>query len=100
MPLYRLSCGAIPPAMLTITSAGAAPIAPLVGSEQQATRMVPARFGLGDHPLMYEGNWREHQRQWEAFEGRNVRSSCARLRGYDRATHSSVDRKGRRVACR
>jgi hypothetical protein len=99
MTLQRITCGAILAAMLTVASASAAPIGPMAGvSGPQATMTV--RFGWRDHPLMYEGNWREHQRQWDAFEGRNARSACARFRGYEPATHSYINRSGRRVACR
>jgi hypothetical protein len=99
MTLQKVGCTAIFAAVLAAASAGAAPIAPPAGiSDGRATMTTPAR--LGDHPLMYDGNWRVHQRQWDAFEGRNARSSCARLRGYNRATHSYVNRSGRRVVCR
>jgi hypothetical protein len=102
MTLRVASCGAVAAVVLmAASSAGAAPIPPQAGvSMSSASMTIPVRFGWHDHPLMYEGNWREHQRQWDAFEGRSGRPPCARFRGYDRATHSYVNRNGRRVACR
>ena len=104
MTPQRVSLGVILAITLAATSAAtsvsAAPVGPLAGLSALETTMTLPVFGLRDHPLMYGGNWREHQRQWDAFEGTNARSSCARFRGYDRATHSYVNRNGRRVACR
>jgi hypothetical protein len=90
-------------ALLASPTANASPIAPLGGV---AAPVKPAQFRGGnwhDHPLMYRGNWEWHQRQWDAIEGRggSARStSCARFRFYDRATHTYVNRNGRRVPCR
>ena len=88
---------------LACTTAGAAPIAPLPGAVAQPIETVQYRGGnWGDHPLMYRDNWEWHQRQWDAIEGRgaNARSTpCARLRSYDRASHTYVNRNGRRVPC-
>jgi BA14K-like protein len=89
-------------AVLTSAAASAAPFAPLGGI---AAPVEPVQFRGGnwhDHPLMYPGNWERHQRQWDAVEGRgaNARStSCARFRSYDRASHTYVNRNGRRVPC-
>ena len=95
---------AIIPAVLAAVLAGAAasaaPIAPLEG-----IAVGPAQFraaNWNDHPLMYPGNWARHQRQWDAIEGRGANApstSCARFRSYDRASHSYVNRNGRRVPC-
>ena len=95
---------AIFPAILAIAlisaTASAAPIAPLPGvSDLQSIEQM--RFGLGWHPLMEPGAWDDHQRQWNAFEGRRggARNSCTRFRGYSARTHTYVNRNGRRVAC-
>jgi BA14K-like protein len=89
--------------VLASTAAAAAPIATLTRTGVPLVETVQFRGGnWHDHPLMYGGNWREHQRQWDAIEGRgaNARSvSCARFRSYDRASHTYVNRNGRRVAC-
>jgi hypothetical protein len=105
MTLKATIIPAIITTVLASAAASAAPIAPLAGVAPMAppVEMVQFRGGnWGDHPLMYGGNWREHQRQWDAIEGRgaNARStSCARFRSYDRASHTFVNRSGRRVAC-
>ena len=89
--------------VLASAAASAVPIAPLAGVAVPPAETVQFRGGnWGDHPLMYGGNWREHQRQWDAIEGHgaNARStSCARFRSYDRASHTYVNRSGRRVSC-
>ena len=89
---------------LASSMASAAPVAPLVGVDM-ATPPLAIQYRGGnwrDHPLMYSGNWWAHQRQWDASEGRGpyARStSCARLRAYDPASHTYVNRSGRRVRC-
>jgi hypothetical protein len=94
---------AIVAAVLVSAAANAAPIAPLNDPATALGETVQFRGGnWGDHPLMYRGNWEWHQRQWDAIEGRggNARStSCARFRSYDRASHTYVNRNGRRVRC-
>jgi hypothetical protein len=98
----------IPAAMalaLTSVTASAAPMALLAGVEAASPPPTMVQFRGGnwrDHPLMYPGNWWEHQRQWDAFEGRGpyARSpGCARFRSYDPASHTYVNRSGRRVRC-
>jgi len=90
-------------AVLVSAGANAAPVAPLNGPATTPAETVYFRGGnWGDHPLMYRGNWEWHQRQWDAFEGRggNARStSCGRFHSYDRASHTYVNRNGRRVRC-
>ena len=84
------------------SAVAAAPVAPLAGI---AAPIVTVQWRGGnwhDHPLMYRGNWEWHQRQWDAIEGRGAYSrstSCARFRSYDRASHTYVNRNGRRVRC-
>ena len=94
---------AILAAAFASTVASAAPVAPLPATAVLPVETVAFRGGnWGDHPLMYRGNWEWHQRQWDAIEGRgtNARStSCARFRSYDRASHTYVNRNGRRVPC-
>jgi BA14K-like protein len=98
---------AVYPAILAValasTAVGAAPMAPMTGIAVPPVETVQVRGGnWGDHPLMYSGNWREHQRQWDAIEGRGANAqstSCARFRSYDRASHTYVNRNGRRVLC-
>jgi hypothetical protein len=102
----------IPAVMVTALSglaATAAPVAPLIGAEKPGSIAAPpptnVQFRGGnwrDHPLMYPGNWWEHQRQWDAFEGRGpyARSpGCARFRSYGPGSHTYVNRSGRRVRC-
>jgi hypothetical protein len=98
----------IPAAMalaLTSVTAAAAPMAPLAGAETASPPPAMVQFRGGnwrDHPLMYPGNWWEHQRQWDAFEGRGpyARSpGCARFRSYDPGSHTYLSRSGRRVRC-
>ena len=98
---------AIAPALLATVLAGsaalAAPIAPLPGVSPLAAEHVQFRGGnWRDHPMMYSDYYDWHQRQWDAIEGRrsSARSGCARFRSYDRRTHTYVNSKGRRVACR
>ncbi len=95
---------AVVAAALMSAVANAGPIAPLSAPATTPAETVQFRGGnWGDHPLMYRGNWEWHQRQWDAIEGRrgNARSpSCARFRSYDRASHTYVNRNGRRVRCR
>lgn len=89
--------------VLAPAAAGAAPILPLAGAAAPAVETVQFRGGnWHDHPLMYQGNWDWHQRQWDAIEGRrgHARSACTRLRGYDPASHTYVNGSGRRVRCR
>lgn len=90
-------------AVLASASASAATIAPLTGIAVLPAETVQFRGGnWGDHPLMYRGNWDAHNRHWDAIEGRGggARStSCARFRSYDRASHTYVNRNGRRVPC-
>ena len=97
---------AIIPGILAAVLAGpaaAAPVAPLAGFATVPIATVQWRGGnWHDHPLMYRGNWEWHQRQWDAIEGRGAYSrstSCARFRSYDRASHTYVNRNGRRVRC-
>jgi BA14K-like protein len=97
-------------AAFAMVAANAAPIAPLLGaaSTSGAASAPPetVQFRGGnwrDHPLMYRGNWEWHQRQWDAIEGRRgyARSTpCARFRSYDPASHTYVNRSGRRARCR
>ena len=90
-------------ALLASATASAAPIAPPAGIAALPAETVQFRGGnWHDHPLMYRGNWEWHNRQWDAIEGRGVNArstSCARLRSYHRASHSYVNRNGRRVPC-
>jgi BA14K-like protein len=85
------------------TAVSAAPMAPLTGVGALPIETVQFRGGnWRDHPLMYRGNWEWHQRQWDAIEGRGVNAGstrCARFRSYDRASHTYVNRNGRRVPC-
>ena len=89
--------------MFASAVADAAPVAPVNDAATTPAETVQFRGGnWGDHPLMYRGNWEWHQRQWDAIEGRGVNArsaSCARFRSYDRASHSYVNRNGRRVRC-
>lgn len=91
---------------LTGAGASAAPMAPLAGVASAQDAPVTVQFRGGnwrDHPLMYPGYWWEHQRQWDAFEGRGPYARvprCASLRGYDPTSHTYVNRNGRRVRCR
>jgi hypothetical protein len=95
---------AILAAAFATAAAGAAPIAPPAGVAPTAAETVQWRGGnWHDHPLMYRRNWEWHQRQWDAIEGRRgyARSTpCARLRLYDPASRTYVNRSGRRVRCR
>jgi hypothetical protein len=90
-------------AVLMSAAANAAPIAPLHAAAITPAATMQFRVSnWGDHPLMYPGNWERHQRQWDAIEGRNGNAqwtSCARLRSYDRASQTYVNRNGRRVPC-
>lgn len=94
---------AILAAVLASAAASAAPVAPLTGLATVPAETVQFRGGnWHDHPLMYRGNWEWHQRQWDAIEGRgaSARSTwCARFRSYDHASHTYVNRIGRRVPC-
>jgi BA14K-like protein len=98
---------AIIPAVLAAafvtTASSAMPLAPLTGDAATPVEIVQFRGGnWRDHPLMYRGNWEWHQRQWDAIEGRGgyTRSTpCARFRSYDPASHTYVNRSGRRVRC-
>jgi hypothetical protein len=90
--------------LLASVAAGAAPVAPLMAGADSTGLLAPIQFRGGnwrDHPLMYGYYWREHQRQWDVFEGRGpyARSPCARLRSYDPASNTYVNRRGRRVRC-
>jgi BA14K-like protein len=96
-------CPAILAVALASVPASAAPIAPLTGTAVLPVETVQFRGGnWGDHPLMYRGNWEWHNRQWDTIEGRGAHArstSCARFRSYDRASHTYVNRNGRRVPC-
>jgi BA14K-like protein len=90
--------------MFAGAGAYAAPIAPAAGIPAIPVERVQWRGGnWHDHPLMYRGNWEYHQRQWDAIEGRrgvySRSTSCARFRSYNRASHTYVNRNGRRVRC-
>jgi hypothetical protein len=91
--------------LLASAAANAAPIAPSAGIAPPAPPVETVQFrggNWGDHPLMYGGNWRQHQRQWDAFEVRGTNASatpCARFRSYDRGSQTYVNRSGRRVPC-
>jgi BA14K-like protein len=90
-------------AAVATAAANAAPIAPLPGAVSTPVETIQFRGGnWRDHPLMYRGNWEWHQRQWDAIEGRRgyARSApCVRFRSYDAASHTYVNRSGRRVRC-
>jgi len=96
---------AIVAAVLTGAAANAAPIAPPPGAAGLPVETAQWRGGnWRDHPLMYSDNWYWHQQQWNAFEGARRgaggSNACARFRSYDPATHTYVNRSGRRVRCR
>jgi len=91
-------------ALLGVTAATAAPVAPLPGAAAVSAEPVQFRGGnWHDHPMMYSGYYEWHQRQWDAIEGRGgfARSNaCTRFRSYDPRTHTYRNKNGRRVACR
>ena len=89
-------------AALASAAASAAPIVPPTGATAPIAAVQWRGGNWHDHPLMYRGNWEWHQRQWDAIEGRGSSSRstpCARFRSYHRATHTYVNRRGRRVRC-
>lgn len=79
------------------TTAGASPVAPLLG---ESGRLPVETVRMGSHPLMVlPGAWNEHQRQWDQFEGGRRVTTCRNFRSYDRYTRTYRGRDGRRVAC-
>lgn len=93
-------------ALLASANANAMPRLAMAGAMETQSGVETVQFRGGnwrDHPLMYGSYWREHQRQWDAFEGRGAYGNstpCARFRSYDPASQTYVRRDGRRVRCR